>query len=562
MNRTKHLLKQEKSKRDVNQDDYSKIQIDSTERLLPVGDINEIVDVAERFNFERQSSSFYRISGTINSLFTNVLFNTTGTNSWASFMGNQFRDMSYPPDAIDLDQEEDLTYKEAINTHLTQVNGWYGYYDPNIASFNPCAFTDMEPNRELFTLTPANYVKNWELIVTYPYESATGFTTNNGIFIVDKKQVSISGRQMTAFGVPVKHNLAQGSQVKITGLSPIANDGLYTVIRLGLDNGDHKLYYFCVDIDPTTFNLTNNPRMIRVFNGKESIYYHRKFKKVKMRTTSEMEPDDYEIYPLAFSQNIFNDKITQFVVNEDIDVSGLVDNLGRPLSELFITFIKKDNNGFTSIKSGIDMPFIDGIEDFKALPDIRRITNDVVNTHNELESAVNVNDNTIFGDIVEYNAYELIETTLGEVNHRFNTINRETLGFVTDPVSGQTINLGVRNEGYIYKPHNRIQIRAFSSYIEQGDLSIEGLPSYAQDLGDGRFLWRDLLDIGFNDINEKLVDYPFLNGSHYIHKNIMMFVKRQDPFSKYGLYYGVFPRDGIGNSMPDNFIVKRVDDVC
>lgn len=562
MNRNKHLLKQVKSKRDVNQDDFSKIQFNGTERLLPVGDINEIVDVAERFNFERRNSSFYRINATINPLFTNVLFNTTGPNSWASLMGNTFRDMSYPPDAIDLDQEEDLTYKEAIEKHLTNVNGWYGYFDPNIASFNPCAFTDMEPNRELFSLTPSNYIKNWEMCVTYPFENVSGFTTNNGIFIVDKKTVSISGRQMTAFGVPVKHNLVQGSTVKITGLNPIINDGLYTVIRLGLDNGDHTQYYFCLDIPPTTFALSNNPRMVRVFNGKESIYYHRNFKKIKMRFSNEMETDDYEIYPLAFSQNIFNDKMTQFVVNEDIDVSGIVDNLGRPLSELYITFIKTTNNGFTTIKSGIDMPFIDGIQNFKDIPDIRRITNDVVNSHYELEDAIDIYDKTILGDIVEYNSYELIETVLGVINHRFNTINRETLGFVTDPVSGNTINLGIRNEGYIYAPHYKIQIRNFSSYIEQGDLTVEGMPSYAEDLGDGRFLWRDLLDIGVNDVQNNLLDYPFLNGSHYIHKNIMMCVKRQDPFAKYGLYYSLFPRDELGNSMIDNFIVKRVDDVC
>lgn len=561
MNRNKHLLKQGKSKRDVNQDDFSKIQINGTEKLLPMGDINEIVDVAERFNLERQSSKFYRINGTINSIFTNVLFNTTGLNSWASFMENKFRDMSYPPDAIDLDQEEDLTYKQAIEQHLTNVNGWYGYYDPNIASFNPCAFTDMEPNRNLFSLSPSNNIKNWELVITYPYESVSGFTTNNGLIIVDKKSVSISGREMTAFGIPVKHNLTQGSQVRISGLSPINYNGLYTIVRLGLDNGDHKNYYFCVDIPPVLFSLTSNPRMVRVFNGKDSIYYHRKFKKIKMRSSDEMEPDDYEIYPLAFSQNIFNDKINQFVINEDVDVGGLVDNLGRPLSELYITLIKTDNNGFTNIKSGIDIPFIDGVENFNEVPDIRRITNDV-STHTALELNVNVNDSTFFGDIVEYNSYELIETVLGEVNHRFNTINRETIGFVNDPVSGNTINLGVRNEGYIYNPHYKIQIRAFSSYIEQGDFSVVGVPDYAEDLGDGRLLWRDLLDIGFNDVTNNLIDYPFLNGSHYIHRNLMFCVKRQDPFAKYGLYYGVFPRDNIGNVISDNVIVKKVDDVC
>jgi hypothetical protein len=58
------------------------------------------------------------------------------------------------------------------------------------------------------------------------------------------------------------------------------------------------------------------------------------------------------------------------------------------------------------------------------------------------------------------------------------------------------IDLGPRQEGYVYKPHSLITIRSLSSYIEQGDTSVVGIPDYATDLGDGRFLWRDILDIG------------------------------------------------------------------
>jgi hypothetical protein len=36
-----------------------------------------------------------------------------------------------------------------------------------------------------------------------------------------------------------------------------------------------------------------------------------------------------------------------------------------------------------------------------------------------------------------------------------------------------------------------------------------GIPDYATDLGDGRFLWRDILDIGFNENGSTIIDYPF-----------------------------------------------------
>ena len=99
--------------------------------------------------------------------------------------------------------------------------------------------------------------------------------------------------------------------------------------------------------------------MIRMFNGKDSEYYFRKFRKIKTVSSPIIEEDDYETYKLAFSENIFNDSITQFVFNEDIDVSDLTDNLGRPVSELYLTKIKTSSAGlFGGVSSGIETPFI------------------------------------------------------------------------------------------------------------------------------------------------------------------------------------------------------------
>jgi hypothetical protein len=51
---------------------------------------------------------------------------------------------------------------------------------------------------------------------------------------------------------------------------------------------------------------------------------------------------------------------SQFVFNEDIDISELTDNLGRPLTELYLTTIKTDSDSlFSSVSSGIDTPFMD-----------------------------------------------------------------------------------------------------------------------------------------------------------------------------------------------------------
>jgi hypothetical protein len=276
-----------------------------------------------------------------------------------------------------------------------------------------------------------------------------------------------------------------------------------------------------------------------------------------------METDDYEIYPLAFSQSIFEDKRNQFVINEDLDVSNLVDNLGRPISELYVTIIKTDNNTlFTNIKSGIEMPYnLSGSS--TSIPDIRRIT-DGGSSHIPLEDDITIQDDSFFGDIAEYNSLELKEKILGDVYHRFNTSNRINGGFISKPnlVENESISLGIRQEGYMYKPHHKIKIREYSTYIEQGTSNTYNMPSYKTDLKDGRFIWRDLLDIGSNDMNEDFLDYPFLNGSHYMNKDIQFPLKRQDPFGLYSLRYSKTPSDIPGVLMDDILLIKKSQDVC
>lgn len=411
------------------------------------------------------------------------------------------------------------------------------------------------------------HIKNWDITITYPSNSADTAMTVGGLLMFDKITATVSQRQMIALGTPVKHNLEKGDIVRITGTN---FDGDYTVQRRGLDNGDLIDYYFVIDLNPSGPLLGTNSKMKKVINGQESVYYWRIFSKIKTRTASVIETDDYEVYPLAFANNIYNDSVSQVVFNEDIDVSDLTDNLGRPLSELYLSIIKTEGddvngpfNGFTDVKSGIEIPYMSEIQAtnsqaFKTvIPDIRRIHDGITSptlSHSPLEFNVNIGLNGFFGDVVEYNKFRCKETILGEVHHRFNT---------TDRVGNGSVAQGPRQEGYYYKAHHQIRIRNFSPYIEQGDLSTDGIPDYAEDLGDGRWLWRDLLSIGYNEGQEDPVNYPFLNGAHYIHQNYCITLKRQDPFGYFGLYYSALvDSDPSGDINGDNFTTNQADDVC
>jgi hypothetical protein len=602
--RIQQRLNSEKSKKSVNTDTLVKINVESSERLLPTNEINKIVNVAERFNTERQRCKFYRIIGTINPLVSNTLFNLNDSllfdkYTWAGFNSYDFLDSSYPQDGDVLD-DGDLTYRQGINKYLKEKDGWFGYYDPNITASSLCNYFDMEPKRQRFSFLPDTKpfhgstgqqpVKNWEITITYPYFSdkthgmVYDTTNGSGLLIVEVVNVVVATRNMVAFGMPCLHNLVVGDTVRIVGTT--VYDGDHTVIRTGLDNGDLKDYYFVID-STNLGPVGNNSRMKKIVSGFETEYYFRKFKKIKTRMTAVIETDDYETYQAGFSENFFNDQIVQFVFNEDIDVTDLIDNLGRPLSEIYVSMIKTDSNGlFTNISSGIETPYIARLNSsdintyLKDIPCINKIHNGGTSpfpqpfpSHNALETNVLVGNNDFYGDLVEYSISELKETTLASVSHRFNTKNREIQapGFTyisnvvlnaTQPETKVT-DLGPRHEGYFYQPHHRIEIRRFSNYIEEGDINTVDTPSYAINLGDDRYLWRDLIDIGFNETDEKPLNYPFLNGAHYMYQNYCFHVRRQDQFAVWGLYYGDFPSDPVGDRITDKFIVNSVDsDVC
>lgn len=579
--RIKNILGEYKTRESINKDTYLRIEVNNNERLLPPGEINKVLDLSNQFNRERQKCPYYRIQGKINPLISNVLFNVTGNDSWQSFSTSLFTNNTFDSD------KPDLTYEESITKHLKEIDGWHGYFDPRITTGGLCNFFDMEPKRERFSFTldktnpaPNSSVKNWELTITYPYSADTTHPLiDGGILLVQKEDAILGGRKMTALSVPVFHNLVEGDIVRITGTT---KDDDYVVKRVGLDNGDFKKYFFCIDIDPTTINIGSKSRMIKIIDDFPCQYYFRKFKKIKTRTAPVIETDDYEVFKLAFSENIYEDAIEHFVFNEDIDISDLTDNLGRPLSEIYLSIIKTDsNNIFGKISSGIESPYLTFLNTantnqyLKNIPVIQKIHNvssAPSQTFTALELDVKVNNSDFYGDVVEYSNINVEEVILSDVYYRFSTVNRETttntsVSIPSTVIGGQptflsyTIN-SPRPEGYYYKAHHLIKIRDYSNYIEEGDENTYGKPDYSVNLGDGRYLWRDLLEIGSNDVKEKYVNYPFVNGCHYMYNNYCFEVKRQDPFDNWDIYFAKFPADPIGNTMNINFKLNFADNVC
>lgn len=580
------IISSKKSASSVDVDSYINLQINTDERLFPPGEINKVVDVNEQFNIERQSCPYYRLFGKISTLTSNPLFNIRGKYpTTPPAYGGGYEAFANTPLTINLDPDADnnrYTFGEALTNRLKKVDGWYGYFEPQLDKAGSCLFYEMTPTRNHFSLIENVQLglKNWNLTITYPYSSdKTNILINGGVIIVDKEAITIGGKQMTNIGTIIKHNLNVGDTVRI--LVPNQQPKDYDVKGIGKANGSLGDYYFAIDTDLNSLpvNLSNSSsvtRFTKVYNNVASTYYFRKFKEIKTKLNTKLN-GNYDVSNLGFSLSLFNENIIQFNLNEDVDISNLTDNLGRPLSELYLTFLKTDSSGmFSKLSSGIESPFISVLNSFtsnpvvKDLPIIQKIHNvpqaslpagaGISQSYVPLQTAVSITDNDFYGDVVEYNTTTLQEVVLSDVQYRFNTNDRETTSSIT--VSGANIPMGPRPEGYYYKGHTLIKIRDFSSYIEEGDANTFGIPSYAENLGDGRIIWRDLLDIGGADITKSVVNYPFLNGYHYIFNNFIFGLKRQDPFDNWDIYYSIFPSDPPGTRKSNKFDVNTANNEC
>ena len=491
--RVRYKLNSATSKVASNVDSYFTVNFESQIKLLPPGKINRVVNSGEIFNSERNDSTRYRIITTLLPVFTNVLFNITGNKGPNSFSdpntinysdsyGYQtFDGFIFKNDPYDNDftGTQTLTYSQSLRKHLKEVNGWFGFYNPDVTKQGFCEFYDLEPTRFRFDLNSSLQNRNWEITITYPYaKDDTHYLVNNGLLVTSSEAVIMGGVPMIAIGTAIPHNLTQGDTVRLTNMPTNNMNGDYTVIALGLENGDSKENFFVVNINPSNSIVGSNfttGRMKRLYFGNEVTYYFRKFKKINgFESKKQLTKDSYECYPLAFSQTIYQDQNYQVIFNDDIDVSNLTDNLGRPLSELYFTIIKtRSNNLFTRIISGLDLENYPGNVKTNTITDLsvsnirkmHTISTPLAdfNSHIPLESDIQFNNLDYYGDVCEYSKYEVKETILQKVMHRFNTVDRETT--LLKPITNGTIN-GPRNEGYIYEPHYQIKIRNFSNFIE------------------------------------------------------------------------------------------------
>jgi hypothetical protein len=194
---------------------------------------------------------------------------------------------------------------------------------------------------------------------------------------------------------------------------------------------------------------------------------------------------------LAFAKNIYTDDIGEIVFTDDIDISNLHDNLGRPLTSIYMTFIKNNkgykewygydyadgwetseigdsnvefSHAFGKITCGIETSYesnygtnIDSIHRITNVSDtntetpsgfiIDGILNNYANNENKHSSGTDrsyitesnrtvlIDNNEVwyemdkhfYGDLCYYDGYNAIERHIDYIMHRFNTAQRESV---------------------------------------------------------------------------------------------------------------------------------------
>tara|TARA_R110000803_G_scaffold44953_4_gene94939 strand:- start:8352 stop:10298 length:1947 start_codon:yes stop_codon:yes gene_type:complete len=460
--------------------------------------------------------------------------------------------------------EANVIYKTLIRTtqkHGVTNAGDFIYISPlnfnptypastNTTSLTPLGYhrvIDFEPNNEDYGLVldspytveefgvPASFFGTGKSVFD-PSSDDTTFANISTVTQIQRCNESggLTGTLDHIIVFSENHGLNVNNFIDLRGpiISPINN--LYKILAIP------SLNQFVINYD---YESTNNslsiitlpsPLNYRFCDGVPSEYY---FRSLEVLTGVK----DYDIYKAAFATNVFSDNYINdtflFNFDKDLDVTGLRDNLGRPLSELFLTVVKRASCG---------NQFYDGFRFWSntltVLDSNKRITPILENNPISLQTISywqnydpttagtiqkSVTGSTYLGDFVEYNRAFLNEKILSKSLGRFAPSQAQQIPG-SNPLE---YNYG-QFYGYTYNLHNKIKIRDFSSVIETAfNKPNEILPDYAQINNNGTASWRDLLDVGdFEEGNSDVgVDYPFVNGRHYLFGLYPIYIRRQIP---------------------------------
>lgn len=562
-----------------------RLNLDEQKNLLREGDKDIVLDINELFNKERNDSVNYKIYGKLKMIFRNNYYGDAGYY----YLKNK---LYLVGDGSDGDYNGYIPYDEFAllrKDFLREVN--VPSSASTITNFTQNIVLSGYTGHTSITGIDAPY-QNWNVYLSYVHAkdsthqmkytlsggTSYDFTANDGIPF----RVTSNSRYYILTS-PVEHGISPGEYITLstsgntfytysgTSLVTTTNVSGRTFYVESVGNEYYNSEKYVINIlkneivSGTTFsNVVFGKRCIdkNDITGTTSTYYVHKHKILK-------STEDYILDKAGFESPIWEDEKKLLFENfdgdndvlvernimesvlydfkEPLQLTGITNNLGYTPTEVYVTVIFRNGNGFFEYppKVGYRFNFHDTWIDEHFSGTTSNETNLTYQTFTgntngigysgfTFKSGVTLNvGDELFGAFVEYNESELKERVISESFHKIhNPTNIFDYGQTgnTTTFSGATTN---NPFGLFYQPHYRIKLRELSPYIEVSDTDdILNLPENAKYYeSDGLWKWRDLYDQGFIDQDGNGVNHPFINNTHYVKNDINFYLRNEADFT-------------------------------
>lgn len=525
-----------------------KLDLDVTQSLMRNGDRDIVLDLNELYNKERQTSIKYKVYGKIKMVFRNLY---SGVTSYPYLEQRLY----LTSDGTNNDFTGYLPYNEfaflrrdiyrQVNT--PQKGATLG------VEYNPTTTTVESTDHIPITSMSAPY-HNWNVYLSYVYGKEENFqmtytlSGNTGITFYAKDGIPfkvISTFNTYTLTSPVPHGIKQGEFI-------IINEVPYYVNTIG--NDVYKSEQYVINLLKTQFiegailpDFITGKRCLdnkKIETSTSKYYVH------KHRTITDI--GETILDNVGFESPIFEDERKIILENsigqndvlvernrmesvlfdfkEPFNLSGITNNLGFTPTDVYVTMIFRNGNGYFDYppKVGYKFNFHDSWVDNHfdgSISEEHHITSTDVNKSGITFKTGNTLDKgtVLFGGFIEYNEKEMKERVISESFHK-----------ITNPTNifnyGQDNN--ENNIGLFYQPHYRIKLRELSPYTETAKTyDLNSLPENTiYDSEENIWRWRDLYEHGYIDTDGYGTNYPYLNDIHYVKTDINFYLRNENTY--------------------------------